>query len=71
VVIVEGLKAEQPNDRHGQRISILSGFSCSLGSLPGAIAKSLIFRHLLPAIMFYRKCGMTIEIGGKHDSLIT
>jgi len=69
VVIVEGLKAEQPNDRHGQRI--LSGFSCSLASLPEAIAKSLIFRHLLPAIMFYRKCGMTIEIGGKHDSLIT
>jgi len=32
VVIVEGLKAEQPNDRHGHRISILSGFSCSLAS---------------------------------------
>jgi len=55
-------KVLKPNSRAIDKANVFRfyrAFLCTPTSLPEAIAKSLIFRHLLPAIMFYRKCRIT------------
>lgn len=66
MVIAEGLKAERPSDRHGQCISILSGFSRSFDNPYRSIVRIAGSSDICSELPSRKTRNNRIEIGRKQ-----